>query len=96
VRSTSVQTKSEGIVTASPREQSPTPRGRQTKAAIDAAARAVIARKGFLAATISDIPGAHRLLDDARDPARAADRLAATIKRAQREGYCVDDETGAT
>jgi AcrR family transcriptional regulator len=42
-------------VTVSPREQLPTLRGRQTQAAIDAAARAVIARKGILAATISDI-----------------------------------------
>jgi AcrR family transcriptional regulator len=33
----------------------PTVRGRQTQAAIDAAARAVIARKGILATTISDI-----------------------------------------
>ncbi|MEZ0365448.1 TetR/AcrR family transcriptional regulator [Mycobacterium sp. pUA109] len=33
----------------------PTARGRQTQAAIDAAARAVIARKGILAATIADI-----------------------------------------
>ena len=37
------------------REQLPTERGRQTAAAIDAAARAVIARKGILAATISEI-----------------------------------------
>ena len=42
-------------MTVSPREQLPTVRGRQTQAAIDAAARAVIARKGILAATISDI-----------------------------------------
>jgi AcrR family transcriptional regulator len=42
-------------VTVSPREQLPTVRGRQTQAAIDAAARAVIARKGILATTISDI-----------------------------------------
>ena len=42
-------------VTVSPREQLPTLRGRQTQAAIDAAARVVIARKGFLATTISDI-----------------------------------------
>jgi AcrR family transcriptional regulator len=42
-------------VTVSPREQLPTLRGRQTQAAIDAAARAVIARKGILATTISDI-----------------------------------------
>ena len=42
-------------MTVSPREQLPTLRGRQTQAAIDAAARAVIARKGILAATISDI-----------------------------------------
>jgi hypothetical protein len=35
-------------VTGSPREQLPTVRGRHTQAAIDAAARAVIARKGFL------------------------------------------------
>ncbi|KWX20016.1 TetR family transcriptional regulator [Mycolicibacterium wolinskyi] len=42
-------------MTVSPREQLPTARGRQTQAAIDAAARAVIARKGILAATIADI-----------------------------------------
>ena len=41
--------------TVSPREQLPTLRGRQTQAAIDAAARAVISRKGILATTISDI-----------------------------------------
>ncbi|WIM90419.1 TetR/AcrR family transcriptional regulator [Candidatus Mycobacterium wuenschmannii] len=33
----------------------PTSRGRRTQAAIDAAARTVIARKGFLATTIADI-----------------------------------------
>jgi AcrR family transcriptional regulator len=42
-------------VTITPREQLPTQRGRQTQAAIDAAARTVIARKGILATTISDI-----------------------------------------
>jgi AcrR family transcriptional regulator len=42
-------------VTVAPREQLPTLRGRQTQAAIDGAARAVIARKGILATTISDI-----------------------------------------
>jgi AcrR family transcriptional regulator len=42
-------------VTASSREHLPTLRGRQTQAAIDAAARSVIARKGILATTISDI-----------------------------------------
>jgi AcrR family transcriptional regulator len=42
-------------VTVSPREKLPTQRGRQTQAAIDAAARAVISRKGILATTISDI-----------------------------------------
>src|SRR5688500_20346265 len=42
-------------VTITPREQLPTLRGRQTQAAIDAAARAVIARKGMLATTIADI-----------------------------------------
>lgn len=36
-------------------DELPTIRGRQTQAAIDTAARAVIARKGILAATISDI-----------------------------------------
>ncbi len=41
-------------MTASPREL-PTLRGRQTQAAIDSAARSVIARKGILATTISDI-----------------------------------------
>ena len=33
----------------------PTERGRKTQAAIDAAARAVVARKGILAATVADI-----------------------------------------
>ena len=42
-------------MTVSPREQLPTLRGRQTQAAIDAAARVVVARKGILATTISDI-----------------------------------------
>ena len=42
-------------MTVAPREQLPTIRGRQTQAAIDASARAVIARKGILATTISDI-----------------------------------------
>jgi AcrR family transcriptional regulator len=42
-------------VTVNAREQLPTLRGRQTQAAIDAAARTVIARKGFLATTVSDI-----------------------------------------
>jgi AcrR family transcriptional regulator len=42
-------------VTAGSREHLPTLRGRQTQAAIDAAARSVIARKGILATTISDI-----------------------------------------
>jgi AcrR family transcriptional regulator len=37
------------------RAQSPTDRGRRTQAAIDAAARTVIARKGILATTIADI-----------------------------------------
>lgn len=37
------------------RDRFPTARGRQTHAAIDAAAREVIARKGVLATTISDI-----------------------------------------
>lgn len=40
---------------AQPKQPLPTVRGRQTQAAIDAAARTVIARKGILAATISDI-----------------------------------------
>ena len=42
-------------MTVAPREQLPTLRGRQTHAAIDAAARDVIARKGILATTIADI-----------------------------------------
>jgi AcrR family transcriptional regulator len=42
-------------VTVAPREQLPTLRGRQTQAAIDAAARVVIARKGIVATTIADI-----------------------------------------
>jgi AcrR family transcriptional regulator len=37
------------------RTQLPTNRGRRTQAAIDAAARAIIARKGILATTIADI-----------------------------------------
>lgn len=42
-------------MTVAPRDQLPTVRGRQTQAAIDAAARAVVARKGILATTISEI-----------------------------------------
>ena len=42
-------------MTVGPREQLPTARGRQTQAAIDAAARAVVARKGILTTTVSDI-----------------------------------------
>ncbi|RDH80585.1 TetR/AcrR family transcriptional regulator [Mycolicibacterium moriokaense] len=38
-----------------PRERVPTLRGRQTQAAIDVAARTVVARKGILATTVSDI-----------------------------------------
>jgi AcrR family transcriptional regulator len=37
------------------RAQLPTDRGRRTQAAIDAAARTIVARKGILAATIADI-----------------------------------------
>jgi AcrR family transcriptional regulator len=37
------------------RDELPTARGRQTRAAIDAAARTVISRKGILATTIADI-----------------------------------------
>jgi AcrR family transcriptional regulator len=156
-------------VTVEPRERLPTARGRQTQAAIDAAARTVIARKGILATTISDIAAeagrstasfynyydskeamvrewAVRFRDEARDRSRAAGepdlsnaerahrvvaahwhtyrhRMAETIsvwqlamvsddfaqywaeisepsirlvtsmvKRAQREGFCPDDE----
>ena len=42
-------------MTIAPREQLPTQRGRQTQAAIDVAARTVVARKGILATTIADI-----------------------------------------
>lgn len=42
-------------MTIAPRAPLPTVRGRQTQAAIDAAARAVITRKGILSTTISDI-----------------------------------------
>ncbi|ORB62335.1 TetR/AcrR family transcriptional regulator [Mycolicibacterium tusciae] len=42
-------------MSASSRVQLPTLRGRRTQAAIDAGARSVIARKGILATTISDI-----------------------------------------
>ena len=46
-------------MSVNPREQLPTLRGRQTQAAIDAAARAVVARKGILATTLADLaPGA--------------------------------------
>ncbi|MCV7061324.1 TetR/AcrR family transcriptional regulator [Mycolicibacterium vaccae] len=44
-------------MSVSPREELPTVRGRQTRAAIDAAARTVVARKGILATTIADIAG---------------------------------------
>src|ERR1700736_7078449 len=44
-----------GVLVAQPKQPLPTVRGRRTQAAIDAAAREVIARKGVLATTISDI-----------------------------------------
>jgi AcrR family transcriptional regulator len=44
-----------GALLAQPKQPLPTVRGRQTQAAMDAAARAVITRKGILATTISDI-----------------------------------------
>lgn len=40
---------------AAPDQTAPTQRGRQTQAAIDAAARSLIARQGILATTIADI-----------------------------------------
>lgn len=42
-------------MTVAPRERLPTIRGRQTQAAIDAAARIVVTRKGILATTVADI-----------------------------------------
>lgn len=42
-------------MTVVPRERLPTERGRQTQAAIDGAARVVVARKGILATTVADI-----------------------------------------
>jgi AcrR family transcriptional regulator len=42
-------------MTVTPRDRLPTLRGRRTQAAIDAAARIVVARKGILATTIADI-----------------------------------------
>ena len=44
-----------GVPSARPTRAFPTHRGRRTQAAIDAAARTVIARKGILATTIADI-----------------------------------------
>ncbi|MCP9272248.1 TetR/AcrR family transcriptional regulator [Mycolicibacterium arenosum] len=42
-------------MTVAPGDRLPTSRGRQTRAAIDTAARVVVARKGILATTIADI-----------------------------------------
>jgi hypothetical protein len=66
-------------MTITPREQLPTLRSRQTQAAIDAAARAVIARKGILA-TWSDI---------CELPIALTTRM---VKHAQGEGFCTDDD----
>jgi hypothetical protein len=73
-------------VTVSPRERLPTVRGRQTQAATDAAARAVVARKGFLATTIVD--------DSKESMAREYGDLKLTAS--DLFSMLVDDETGAT
>ena len=52
---TTKEAQSVSTVSDRPRAPLPTNRGRRTQAAIDAAARTVIARKGILATTIADI-----------------------------------------
>lgn len=59
-------------MTVSPRVPLPTVRGRQTQAAIDAAAHAAIAHKGILAAAISDIAAGPGLSDWERSYQAAA------------------------
>ncbi len=95
-------------MTVSPHEQLPTLRGRQTQAAIDAAARAVVARKGFLATTISDIAAEagkstaafYNYYDSKESMVREwntyRDRLAELISIWQLDGYCVDDDPELT
>ena len=95
-------------MTVSPHEQLPTLRGWQTQAAIDAAARAVVARKGFLATTISDIAAEagkstasfYNYYDSKESMVREwntyRDRLAELINIWQLDGYCVDDDPELT
>jgi hypothetical protein len=77
-------------VTVSPRERLPTVRGRQTQAAIDAAARAVVARKGFLATTVVDIAAGA-----GKSAAHSSVRVAG-IEHAQQDDYCPDDDPKLT
>jgi AcrR family transcriptional regulator len=89
-------------VTVSPRERLPTVRGRQTQAAIDAAARAVVARNGFLATTVVDLAA------EARKPAASFYNYHDSKETIAREyddpkltapalvSMLVDDEAGAT
>jgi AcrR family transcriptional regulator len=73
-------------VTVNPREALPAARGRQTQAAIDAAARAVLARKGFLATTVSDIAGeADR---SAGSLYNCHDSEESMVRAVQRDGQC--------
>jgi len=86
-------------VTVSPRERLPDLRGRQTQAVMDAAARAVIARKGFLASSYNYDDSkdwtvrewVQRFLADAHSSVRATG-----IERAQQHRYRPDDEPKLT
>jgi hypothetical protein len=72
-------------VTVNPREVLPNVRGRQTHAVIDAAARAVLGRKGFVVTTGSDTAGeAGR---SAGSSYNYYDSVKSMMRTAQHDGY---------
>ena len=73
-------------MTVNPRDVLPAARGRQTQAAIDAAVRALIARKGFLATTVSDTAGEAGRSAGSSD--NDYDSKESMVRTVQRDGHC--------
>jgi len=73
-------------VTVNPRDVLPAARGRQTQAAIDAAVRALIARKGFLATTVSDTAGEAGRSAGSSD--NGYDSKKSMVRTVQHDGHC--------
>jgi len=73
-------------VTVNPRDVLPAARGRQTQAAIDAAVRGVIARKGVLATTVSDTAGEAGRSAGSSD--NGYDSKKSMVRTVHRDGHC--------